>query len=64
MLLDSTNAVPPQHLDNGVDLSTKEKQMNQEVRSTLEQLKHKLYPSTQPTEKQMERKQSITPRYT
>lgn len=35
--------------------------MNQEVRSTLEQLKHKLYPSTQPTEKQMERKQSITP---
>ena len=27
--------------------------MNQEVRSTLEQLKHKLYPSNQPTEKQM-----------
>ncbi|MEI6880721.1 MAG: hypothetical protein WCK82_05280 [Bacteroidota bacterium] len=32
--------------------------MNQEVRSTLEQLKHKLYPSNQPTEKQMEHKQS------
>jgi len=35
--------------------------MNQEVRSTLEQLKHKLYPSTQPTEKQMEHKQTPTP---
>lgn len=35
--------------------------MNQEVRSTLEQLKAKLYPQTQPTEKQMEHKQSITP---
>lgn len=35
--------------------------MNQEVRSTLEQLKHKLYPSTQPTEKQMEHKQPPTP---
>lgn len=35
--------------------------MNREVRSTLEQLKAKLYPQTQPTEKQMEHKQSITP---
>ena len=32
--------------------------MNREVRSTLEQLKAKLYPQTQPTEKQMEHKQS------
>ena len=52
----------PRLFDNRVELfNHKEKQMNQEVRSTLEQLKHKLYPSTQPTEKQMERKQSITP---
>jgi hypothetical protein len=35
--------------------------MNQEIRSTLEQLKHKLYPSNQPTEKQMEHKQTPTP---
>ena len=35
--------------------------MNQEVRSTLEQLKHKLYPSTQPTEKQMEHKPNRNP---
>ncbi len=35
--------------------------MNREVRSTLEQLKAKLYPQTQPTEKQMEHKQPPTP---
>jgi hypothetical protein len=35
--------------------------MNQEVRSTLEQLKAKLYPQTQPTEKQMEHKQTPIP---
>jgi NADH dehydrogenase/NADH:ubiquinone oxidoreductase subunit G len=35
--------------------------VNREVRSTLEQLKAKLYPQTQPTEKQMEHKQTSTP---
>lgn len=53
MLSGSTNAVP-QQIDNGVEMfNQKEKQMNQEVRNTLEQLKAKLYPQTKPTEKQM-----------